>query len=122
MKLFVVQVANGNLSTISEWTDNEDGAIMAWHAQCRALRGDKDTTKYICRIVDENLTQYQGFAEFCDRTPIPEPQYIEIVDPNETAKEGQTYYVLIDGSYVEDTGIQVGDRVYGKYIRVEPEE
>ena len=74
MKLYVVQVADGTMTIVSEWTDNSDGAIMAYHAQCRALRGDSGTTKYICKIMDENLSQYQGFAEFCDKTPEPEPE------------------------------------------------
>ena len=74
MKLYVVQTANGNMTIISEWTDNEDGAIMAWHQQCRNLRGDKDTITYTCAILDSNFNQYQGFKEYCDKTPEPEPE------------------------------------------------
>ena len=66
-------------------------------------------------IVDENLDNVEGYKEFIDHRPAP-VQYIEITDPDAVAEDGKTYYVLIGGMYVEDTGVQTGDRVYGKYI------
>ena len=74
MKLFVTQVANGNMTIVSEWTDNPDGAIMAFHAQARALRGDATTTVYTLKILDEQMNQYGGYVETLDRTPEPEPE------------------------------------------------
>lgn len=77
MKLFVTQVATDNKGTnmtiVSEWTDNPDGAIMAFHAQARALRGDAKTTVYTLKILDEQMNQFGGYVETLDRTPEPEP-------------------------------------------------
>ena len=73
MKLFVTQVANGNMTIVSEWTDNADGAIMAFHAQARNLRSDTDTLVYTIRILDEQMNQYGDYKESLDRTPEPEP-------------------------------------------------
>lgn len=76
MKLFVTQVAKDNQGTnvtvLSEWTDNTDGAIMAFHEQARALRGDESVLAYTVKILDEQLNQYMGFVETLDRTPTPE--------------------------------------------------
>lgn len=79
MKLFVTQVATTeqgtNMTTISEWTDNPDGAIMAFHAQARLLRGEASVLAYTIKILDEQLNLYEGFAEVLDRTPVePEPE------------------------------------------------
>ena len=78
MKLFVTQVATDNKGTnmtiVSEWTDNPDGAIMAFHAQARALRGDAATTVYTIKILNEQMNQYGDYKESLDRTPEPEPE------------------------------------------------
>jgi len=76
MKLFVTQVAKDNQGTnmtiVSEFTDNPDGAIMAFHEQARALRGEASVLYYTVKILDEQLNQYMGFVETLDRTPTPE--------------------------------------------------
>ena len=72
MKLFVVQSANGNLTIVSEWTDNENGAKQAFHNQCRLLYSDAETTKAYVEILDEQLDVYGGFKEFINK-PTPEP-------------------------------------------------
>lgn len=64
-------------------------------------------------------------GQYLEALPQPEPepepeQYVEITDPDAVAEDAVEYYVLINGAYIEDTGVQVGDRVYGKYVR-EPE-
>lgn len=78
MKLFVTQVATTehgtSMTTVSEWTDNPDGAIMAYHAQARALRGDAETKKYTIKILDEQMNQYGEYCEFFARPEEPEPE------------------------------------------------
>ena len=53
-KLFVVQTADGNMTIVSEWTDNPNGAKQAFHNQCRMLYSDKDTSSAYVAILDEN--------------------------------------------------------------------
>ena len=69
-----------------------------------------------------NVLEDKIIGEYIDPdAPAPKPQYNEITDTDAVAEEGKTYYVLIGGSYLEDSGVQVGDRVYGKYMMIEPE-
>lgn len=67
MKLFVTQVAKDNQGTnmtiVSEFTDNPDGAIMAFHEQARALRGEASVLAYTVKILDEQLNQYGDYVE-----------------------------------------------------------
>lgn len=72
-KLFVEQFANGNKTTVSEWSDNEQGAIIAFHNLCRALWNDAPTTKALVEISDEQFNTFGGFREDIDKTQ-PEPE------------------------------------------------
>jgi len=63
MKLFVVQNANGNMTIVSEWANNPNGARQAFHNQCKNLWADKDTTKATVKILDEQLDTYEGYVE-----------------------------------------------------------
>ena len=78
MKLFVTQVATTeqgtNLTIASEWTDNPDGAIMAFHAQARLLRGDANVTSYTVKILDEQMNVYSGYVESYTKPVEPEPE------------------------------------------------
>lgn len=115
MKYAIVKVSNGSYSIQSEgWTDIEKAKIdfaNTW----KTLMNAKDVQTACIMIVDENLDNVEGYKEFIDHRPAP-IQYIEITDLDAVAEEGVTYYVLIGGEYVEDTGVQIGDRVFGKYV------
>ena len=78
MKLFVTQVATSeqgtNMTIVSEWTDNPDGAIMAFHAQARLLRGEASVTSYTVKILDEQLNVYGGYVESYAKPVEPEPE------------------------------------------------
>ena len=67
MKLFVTQVATSeqgtNLTIVSEWTDNSDGAIMAFHATARLLRGEASVLSYTVKILDEQMNVYGSCVE-----------------------------------------------------------
>ena len=63
MKLFVVQNANSNMTIVSEWNDNPNGAKQAFHNTCKNLWADKDTTKATVKILDEQLDCYEGYVE-----------------------------------------------------------
>ena len=83
MKLYVMQIADGTPSIISEWTDNNKGAIVSFHQTCANLYNDTKTTKAIVKLVDENFNTYigdngdtyreygGGFEEVIDKT-LPE--------------------------------------------------
>ena len=76
MKLFLTQVATSeqgtNMTTVSEWTDNPDGAIMAFHAQARLLRGEAGVLSYTIKILDEQMNVYGGYVESYTKPVEPE--------------------------------------------------
>lgn len=72
MKLFICQSTNGNMTIVSEWTDNRNGAIQAFHNTCKNLYADKDTTQAYVAIFDEQLNVYEGYREFINKVE-PEP-------------------------------------------------
>ena len=78
MKLFVTQVATSeqgtNMTIVSEWTDNPDGAIMAFHAQARLLRGEASVLSYTIKILDEQMNVYNGYVESYTKPVEPEPE------------------------------------------------
>ena len=76
MKLWVVQTANGNMTIVSEWTDNEAGAKQAYHNTLKNLYADKDTEQAYVAIIDAQLNVYQGYREFVNKVQ-PEPEQIE---------------------------------------------
>ena len=63
-KLFVVKVVNGNASIASEWEDDPKGAKVSFHNQCAALWNAEDVITGEVRILDENLSTFEGKAEF----------------------------------------------------------
>lgn len=78
MKLFVAQIATNeqgtNMTIVSEWTDNSDGAIMAFHAQARLLRGDANVSSYTIKILDEQMNVFDGYVESYTKPVEPEPE------------------------------------------------
>ena len=74
-KLYVVSTVNGNLATnaITEWDDNEQGAIVAFHQRCAALWNASDAYTAMVKILNENLDVFQGKQEYITH-PQPEPE------------------------------------------------
>ena len=62
-KLFVVKVVNGNIAVVSEWNNNEQGAIVSFHDTCKTLWNAADVIKADVRILDAQLDCYQGYSE-----------------------------------------------------------
>lgn len=117
MKYAIVKVSNGSYSIASEgWTDKEK-AIVDFLDKAKTLHNAKDVQTACVMIVDENLDVVEGYREFISHIPVT--QYVAITDVDAVAESGVTYYVLINNAYVADTGVSVGDRVYGKYIIAE---
>ena len=63
-KFDVVQKVNGNLTVVSTWDDNKNGAKQAFHERCKLLYSDKDTTEGVVAILDDNLDVLDGKREF----------------------------------------------------------
>lgn len=63
-KLFVVQCVNGNMSIVSEWVDNENGAKQAFHNTCKNLWASSDVITGMVAILDTQLDVFQGYKEF----------------------------------------------------------
>ena len=64
MKYDVVQKVNSNITVVSTWTDNKNGAKEAFHNQCKLLYADKDTTSGVVEILDDNLDLVDGCKEY----------------------------------------------------------
>ena len=63
-KLYVIKVVNGGTATVvSEWADNAQGALVSFHDVCKTLWNSKDVIKATVKILDEQLDNYQGYAE-----------------------------------------------------------
>ena len=62
-KLFVVKVVNGNIAVVSEWNNNEQGALVSFHDTCKTLWNAPDVARANVRILDEQLDCYQGYSE-----------------------------------------------------------
>lgn len=81
MKLFVTQVVTNeqgtNMTIVSEWNDNSDGAIMAFHNQARLLRSDANVSSYTIKILDEQMNVYGGYVESYTKPVEPEPEPTE---------------------------------------------
>lgn len=63
MKLFVAQVSNENMSTISEWNNNPQGAKVSFHNTAKNLWNDAAVTEAELKILDEQMNTYEGYAE-----------------------------------------------------------
>lgn len=66
-KYDVVQKVNGNLTVISTWVDDKNGAKQAYHNQCKLLYADKDTTSGYVAIFDDNLDVLEDMKEFINK-------------------------------------------------------
>lgn len=63
-KYDVVQKVNGNLTIVSTWVDNTNGAKQAFHHQCELLYSDTDTQAAVVAILDDNLDVLDGNKVF----------------------------------------------------------
>jgi len=74
MKYAIVKVSNGNFFIHSEgWTDIEKAKIdfaSVW----KTLMNASDVDTACIMIVDENLDNVEGYKEFIDHRPTPEPE------------------------------------------------
>jgi hypothetical protein len=62
-KLAVVDNVNGVFTVQSEWNNNPQGAIMAFHERSRVLWGASDVVKATVKILDENLNVFEEKSE-----------------------------------------------------------
>lgn len=64
MNLAVVANTDGNFNIHSEHGDNEQAAIMEFHAYSRALWAEKSVIKATVEIVNEDLDRYANYIEY----------------------------------------------------------
>ena len=62
-KLFVVNVVNGNPAIVSEWTDNEQGALVSFHDTCKTLWNAPDVITARVKILTETLDCFDNNDE-----------------------------------------------------------
>ena len=63
MKLFVVKVVNGNIAVVTEWTDNEKGALVSFHDTCKTLWNADDVITARVKILTESLDLFENHDE-----------------------------------------------------------
>lgn len=73
----VVKVSNGSYSIASEgWTDKEK-AIVDFLDKAKTLHNASDVQTACVMIVDENLDIVEGYKEYINHLPTPEPEITE---------------------------------------------
>ena len=73
MKLAVVKVVNGAFAIVSEWTDDEQGAIVAFHDACKNHWSAQDVVSATISILDENLIVFKSYSEHITHSAEPQP-------------------------------------------------
>lgn len=63
MKLFVTQIVNGNMTVVSEKTDDSQGAKVAFHNTAKNLWNEVTVTEADLKILDEQMNSFEGYAE-----------------------------------------------------------
>ena len=63
MKYAVQQCVNGNFSTVAEFEDNLQGALVKFHQTAANLWNAPDVLRAHLRIVDENQNTVMGKSE-----------------------------------------------------------
>ncbi len=107
-------MSGGEETKVSSY-DTYKQAESAWRDALSKVGGNPQTAYMVAEIIDPYGRTMNPYT--VDNTP--EPLYTIITDIDATAEDGVTYYVLINDQYVADTGVSVGDRVYGKYVVAE---
>lgn len=118
-KYFLVVLAenlNGGVSQTITPYDTYKECESKWRDALSKTGGNPQTAYAIFEILDMYGRSMQDNYYVVDNTTT---QYVAITDATATAEEGVTYYVFIDNQYVADTGVEVGDRVFGKYVVAE---
>ncbi len=64
----VVQKVNGNMTIVSSWVDNRNGAIKAFHDRCALLWADAETTNAVIKLFDDNMDIVEGKMEIINKT------------------------------------------------------
>ena len=67
-KYDVVQKVEGNLTVVSTWEDNKNGAKQAFHERCKLLYSDKDVETAVVAVLDDNLDVVDGKKEFINKS------------------------------------------------------
>ncbi len=83
MKYAVIQCSNGSFSVASEWGDNRQGAITAWHDRCKVLWNASDVVSATVKVVDSNLETVENYVEHIFHAQ-PEPE-----EPTEPEENGE---------------------------------
>lgn len=109
-----MNMSGGEESKVASY-DTYKQAESAWRDALSKIGGNPQTAYMVAEIIDPYGRTMNPYT--VDNTP--ETQYTIITDADAVAEEGKTYYVLINNQYVEDTGVEVGDRVFGKYVVAE---
>ena len=64
MSYAVQKIVNGNFSIDSEFGDNLKGAIMQWHAVCRAMWNDSTVEYAYASIINQSGRVVEGYNEY----------------------------------------------------------
>ena len=118
-KYFLVVLAenlSGGVSQTITPYDTYKECESKWRDALSKTGGNPQTAYGIFEMLDMYGRVMNNNYYIVDNTTT---QYVAITDADATAEEGVTYYVFINNQYVEDTGVSVGDRVYGKYVVAE---
>ena len=73
MKYAVIKVINGNYFIHAEGITDFNDARVSYHGLCQTLWNASDVITACVIIADENLDVVQGYKEFIDKRPEPEP-------------------------------------------------
>ena len=118
-KYFTVKLtenlSGGVAQTITAFNTYKE-AESQWRDDLSKVGGNPQTAYAIFEILDMYGRVMNDNYYIVDNTAT---QYTAITDADATAEQGVTYYVFINNQYVEDTGVEVGDRVFGKYVVAE---
>lgn len=64
MNLYVIKCVNGTTPTVvSEWKDNESGAMVSFHDTCKVLWNSSDVITGYVKIFDDKLNVYENMSE-----------------------------------------------------------
>ena len=110
------QNKSGGVSQTIDAYDTYKEAEGKWRDKLSQIGGNPQTAYAIFEILDMYGRSMNTNYYVVDNTGV---KYAVITDIDAVAESGVAYYVLIGNAYSEDTGVKVGDSVYGKYIIAE---
>lgn len=90
MKFAVIVCNNGNFSVNSEWTNNEQGAIMDWHDLCRSLWNAPDVISARVKVVDESLNVIGKYDEYINHAQSSQPTETTISPIQQSSQPTET--------------------------------